>query len=95
MPSDLPWFLHRGEGTIFAWLWLKDLPISDWDFYQQLKLLGEIVVPGSIFFHGLRDNWEHKNQCLRISLTGSNQEIDTAMSCLARVVARVYSTYVS
>ena len=95
MPSDLPWFLHRGEGTIFAWLWLKDLPISDWDFYQQLKLLGVIVVPGSIFFPGLRDNWEHKNQCLRISLTGSNQEIDTAMSSLARVVSQVYSTHVS
>ena len=37
MPKDLPWFLHRGEGAIFAWLWLQDLPLSDWEFYQQLK----------------------------------------------------------
>ncbi len=30
MSDDVPWFLHRGEGAIFTWLWLKDLPISDW-----------------------------------------------------------------
>ena len=46
LPKDLPWFLHRGEGAIFAWLWLKDLPITDWEFYQELKKVGVIVVPG-------------------------------------------------
>lgn len=34
---DVPWYLHQGEGAIFAWLWLKDLPITDWEFYQELK----------------------------------------------------------
>ena len=91
MPKDLPWFLHRGEGTIFAWLWLKDLPMSDWDFYQQLKQVGVIVVPGSIFFPGLKDNWEHKTQCLRISLTRNDEEINQAMGQLAKVVSQVYS----
>lgn len=57
MPKDLPWFLHRGEGAIFAWLWLKDLPISDWEFYQELKKVGVIVVPGSTFFPGLKEEW--------------------------------------
>ncbi|MGC1394419.1 MAG: valine--pyruvate transaminase, partial [Coleofasciculaceae cyanobacterium] len=47
MPQDLPWFLHRGEGAIFAWLWLRDLPITDWELYQELKQVGVIVVPGS------------------------------------------------
>ena len=45
MPDNLPWFIHRGEGAIFAWIWLQDLPISDADFYQQLKKVGVIVVP--------------------------------------------------
>jgi len=90
MPKDLPWFLHRGEGAIFAWLWLKDLPISDWEFYQQLKQVGVIVVPGSTFFPGLRENWLHKQQCLRISLTGSDEEIETGMQRLAKVAEQVY-----
>lgn len=90
MPKDLPWFLHRGEGAIFAWLWLQDLPITDWEFYQQLKQVGVIVVPGSSFFPGLREDWSHKQQCLRISLTASDEEITTGMQRLAKVAEQVY-----
>ncbi len=90
MPDDLPWLLHRGEGAIFAWLWLQDLPITDWEFYQQLKEVGVIVVPGSTFFPGLKEEWAHKHQCLRISLTGSDQEIVTGMQRLAKVAEQVY-----
>ena len=87
---DVPWFLHRGEGAIFSWLWLQDLPMTDWEFYQELKQVGVIVVPGSSFFPGLRDDWKHTRQCIRISLTGSDQELETAMKQLAAVVERVY-----
>jgi valine--pyruvate aminotransferase len=90
MPKDLPWFLHRGEGAIFGWLWLKDLPITDWEFYQELKQVGVILVPGSSFFPGLREDWRHKQECLRISLTATNQEIETAMKRLAQMVEKVY-----
>ncbi len=90
MPPDLPWFLHRGEGAIFAWLWLQDLPITDWEFYQKLKDVDVIVVPGSTFFPGLRDEWAHKQQCLRISLTGSDRDLETAMQRLAEVAETVY-----
>lgn len=89
MPS-VPWFLHRGEGAIFAWLWLKDLPMTDWEFYQRLKAVDVIVVPGSSFFPGLQEDWDHKQQCLRISLTGSDPELATAMTRLAGVVQAVY-----
>jgi valine--pyruvate aminotransferase len=94
MPNDLPWFLHRGEGAIFAWLWLKDLPITDWEFYQELKKVGVIIVPGSTFFPGLKEEWQHKHQCLRISLTGSNDEIALAMQRLAKVAEQVYQSAV-
>ncbi|RMF21219.1 MAG: valine--pyruvate transaminase [Cyanobacteria bacterium J083] len=90
MADNLPWYLHRGEGAIFAWLWLKDLPISDWQLYQELKKVGVIVVPGSTFFPGLREEWVHKHQCLRISLTATVTEITTAMQKLAQVVDKVY-----
>ncbi|MEH2257325.1 valine--pyruvate transaminase [Nostoc sp.] len=90
MPKNLPWFLHRGEGAIFAWLWLQDLPISDWDFYQQVKQVGVIIVPGNSFFPGLEEEWAHKQQCFRISLTGSDEEIVTAMQRLAKVAEEAY-----
>lgn len=90
MPKDMPWFLHRGEGAIFAWLWLRDLPITDWEFYQELKQVGVIVVPGSSFFPGLRDEWTHKQECIRISLTASDEEIEIGMKRLAKVAQQVY-----
>lgn len=90
MPKNLPWFLHRGEGAIFAWLWLEDLPISDWEFYQRLKQVGVIIVPGSSFFPGLEEEWAHKHECFRISLTGSDEEITTAMQRLAKVAEEAY-----
>lgn len=90
MPKEVPWFLHRGEGAIFSWLWLKDLPISDWELYQELKKYDVIIVPGSTFFPGLREDWQHKHQCVRISLTATNEEIATAMRRLASVVEKIY-----
>lgn len=90
MPKNLPWFLHRGEGAIFAWLWLENLPITDWEFYQELKQVGVIIVPGSTFFPGLNEEWAHKHQCFRISLTGSDEEIVTGMRRLAKVAQEAY-----
>ena len=87
---DIPWYLHQGEGAIFAWLWLKDLPMTDWDFYQELKHEGVIAVPGNTFFPGLKEDWQHKKQCLRISLTATETEIAEAMRRLAKVAQRVY-----
>jgi valine--pyruvate aminotransferase len=95
MPKDLPWFLHHGEGAIFTWLWLKDLPITDWEFYQQLKQVGVIVVPGSTFFPGLREDWAHTRQCLRISLTASDRDIETGMKRLTEAVKQVYQATAS
>ena len=86
MPQDFAWYLHQGEGAIFAWLWLKDLPITDWEFYQKLKQVGVIAVPGSTFFPGLKEDWEHKQQCLRISLTATESEIAEAMKRLASII---------
>ncbi len=85
MPNDLPWFLHRGKGAIFAWLWLQDLPMSDGEFYQELKQAGVIVVPGRDFFPGLPAPWQHTQECFRISLTATSTELSTAMQQLAEV----------
>jgi valine--pyruvate aminotransferase len=92
MPKELPWFLHRGEGAIFAWLWLKDLPITDWELYQELKQVGVIVVPGSTFFPGLREDWQHKHECLRISLTAQDDELEVGLEKLATVIEKVYQS---
>lgn len=90
MPKSAPWYLHRGEGSIFAWIWFDQLPMTDWELYQELKQYGVIVVPGSPFFPGLRQEWAHAKQCIRISLTASNEQIVAALRQLARLTEEVY-----
>lgn len=93
MPKTLPWYLHRGEGAIFAWLWLDQLPVSDSQFYEQLKQRGVIAVPGHPFFPGLRADWPHTRQCLRLSLTVSASELVTAVQRLASLVEELYQSH--
>ncbi len=91
MPRSVPWYLHRGEGAIFAWIWFDHLPITDQELYQRLKQEGVIVVPGNPFFPGLREDWPHTRQCLRISLTASATDLTHAVDRLARVVDEIYA----
>ncbi|MEO1590902.1 MAG: valine--pyruvate transaminase [Cyanobacteria bacterium J06632_22] len=91
MPG-VPWYLHKTEGSIFAWLWLQDLPLSDQAFYQRLKQKGVIIVPGNPFFPGLpADSWAHMAQCFRISLTAPEAEIVEAVKRIATLVDDVYT----
>lgn len=90
-PDDLPWFLHRAEGALFAWLWLPDLPISDRGLYQRLKQEGVVVVPGSPFFPGIDPSWPHQYQCVRISLTATLEQIEQGVAILSQVVEQAYS----
>ncbi len=89
-PEDVPWFLHIGEGAIFGWLWFQDLPISDWDLYQKLKEVGVLVVPGSPFFPGLQQEWKHKQECIRISLTATDEEIEQGIKRIAAILQKLY-----
>ncbi|MDX2272673.1 MAG: valine--pyruvate transaminase [Cyanobacteriota bacterium] len=90
LPADLPWYLHKAEGGLFAWLWLADLPISDWDLYQAIKTEKVVVVPGSSFFPGLEEDWPHKHQCIRISLTATMEAIEQGIAAVGRVLSKVY-----
>lgn len=96
LPQTLPWYLHQGEGAIFAWLWFDHLPITDQDLYEQLKQRGVIVVPGNPFFPGLRpdqgDPWPHTHQCLRLSLTASPADLTEAATRLGTLVAEIYQS---
>ncbi len=91
LPADLPWFLHEAEGAIFAWLWLDQLPITDQELYQRIKAHHVFVVPGAPFFPGLKEEWPHKRQCLRISLTATEDELRIGAAVIGQVLTEVYA----
>lgn len=70
--------------------------MTDWEFYNELKNYGVIIVPGSPFFPGLKESlkgedWPHMRQCFRLSLTATEEQLVTALKHLATLTDKVYS----
>jgi len=78
--------IHKPEGAFFLWLWLPGLKITDAELYRRLKKRGVLIVPGHYFFPGLEDNWEHKQQCIRISYA---QDVDKVEAGLKIIVEEI------
>ena len=86
----LPWYLHKCEGALFLWLWLKDLPIPAKELYQRLKERGVIVVPGDYFFYGMEEDWQHRHECLRLNYSQPGQVVREGLRIVAEEVRRAY-----
>ena len=73
--------IHKPEGAFFLWLWFDCLPICSSELYQRLKEKGVLVMDGSHFFFGV-ENYEHANQCLRLSYCQSHDVIERAIQII-------------
>ena len=91
MDSQIPWHMHKPEGTMFAWLWFKDLPISSQTLYERLKARNVIVVSGHHFFMGIQDDWRHRHECIRINYAAQSPErIEQGLKIIAEEVRKAY-----
>jgi len=75
--------VHECEGAFFLWIWLPRLPVTDRELYTRLKRRGLLVVPGSYFFPGLREPWDHATQCIRVTYSADPAAVRQGMSVLA------------
>ncbi len=90
--SGVPYYLHKSEGSLFLWLWCKDLPITSYELYQRLKKRGVIVVPGQYFFPGLQSDWRQKDECLRITYSSQDDEVvRKGLQIIAEEVKKAYA----
>ncbi|MGI6271851.1 MAG: valine--pyruvate transaminase [Anaerohalosphaeraceae bacterium] len=83
--------IHAPEGAIFLWLWFRGLPITCVELYERLKRRGVIVVPGSYFFPGLRDEWRHRDECIRVNYSGDAGAVERGLRIIAEEVKAAYS----
>ncbi len=82
--ADLPgWSVHRSEGSFFLWLRLKGLPVTTLELYERLKVRKVLVVPGEHFFFGLREDWPHRHECLRLNYSGPEQTVRDGLGIIA------------
>jgi len=82
--------LHKAEGALFLWLWLRDLPISSEELYDRLKERGVLVVSGHYFFPGLNDDWQHKHECIRITYSQDEMTVKKGLMIIAEEIRLAY-----
>ena len=83
--------IHKPEGAMFLWLWLKGLPISCEALYERLKQRGVLVIAGSYFFPGLKDIWEHPDECIRITYSQDWTSVEKGLHIISEEVKRAYA----
>ena len=71
------------------WLWLPGLAISSEELYERLKKKGVLVVSGHYFFPGLKEDWQHKHECLRITYSMNDDVVSTGIKLIAEEVKAV------
>ena len=82
--------VHKPEGAFFLWLWFPNLPITNSELYERLKARGVLVVPGHYFFPGLKEKWQHKNECIRVNYSQDTETVTAGIKVIADEVKRAY-----
>jgi valine--pyruvate aminotransferase len=85
-----PFHLHKPEGAIFLWLWFEGLPITSLELYERLKQRGVLVIPGHHFFPGLRDDWRHSHECIRVTYSQDQGMVEAGLKVIADEVKKAY-----
>ena len=88
--DGFPYLVHRSEGAFFLWLWFPALPITSRELYERLKTRGVLVVPGEYFFYGLKDDWPHSRQCIRMTFSQSDQTVAKGIEIIADELRQVH-----
>jgi len=88
--ADLPCRIHRPEGAIFLWLWFEGLPITSQQFYERLKARGVLVVAGRHFFPGIGADWDHKEECIRVSYAQDSAKVKQGVEIIADEAKKAY-----
>jgi valine--pyruvate aminotransferase len=57
---------------------------------QRAKTRGVLIVPGHYFFPGLKGQWQHKNECIRLNYSQEKETVTTGLKVIADEVKRVY-----
>lgn len=90
--AGLPYRIHSAEGAIFLWLWFENLPITSRELYQRLKKRGVLVLAGEDFFVGLKEDWRHRHECIRVTYCQDPKVVRQGMEIIAEEVKAVYET---
>jgi len=88
--NGVDFHIHKPEGAFFLWLWFRGINMECSTLYEKLKERGVLIVPGNYFFPGLRDEWKHKNECIRVTYSQSEDVVSRGIKIISEEVRKGY-----
>jgi len=88
--QGLNYRVHRAEGALFLWLWFPGLPISSEELYRRLKERDVLVLSGHHFFPGLEDDWQHRDECIRLTYSQDSESVRRGIAAVAEEVRKAF-----
>lgn len=88
--GGLPYRIHKPEGAFFLWLWFEGLPVTSQELYERLKKRGVLVVPGQHCFFGMKGEWPHRHECIRVSYVQDEDQVLQGVRMIAEEVRKIY-----
>ncbi|MCP4002119.1 MAG: valine--pyruvate transaminase [Gammaproteobacteria bacterium] len=89
--SGTDYRVHRPEGALFLWLWFPEIPISSNELYHRLKARDVLVLSGHHFFPGLDEEWQHRDECIRVTYSQDSESVRKGIAIIAEEVKRAFS----
>lgn len=87
--DSVDYSIHRSEGSLFLWIWFKNLAVPTKELYRRLKSRSVLIIPGEYFFFGLSSPWDHSEQCIRLSYAQSDETVQQGIDIIADEIRRL------
>lgn len=85
--------IHESGGTMFVWLWMKNMKISSQELYERLKEKGVLTLSGHHFFIGLKQTaWPHKDECLRLTFSQPWEKVEAGVQIVINEIKQVFDS---
>jgi valine--pyruvate aminotransferase len=85
-----PYRIHKREGSFFLCVWFAGLPFGSAELYKRLKARGVVIVPGHYFYPGLKEDWEHRHECIRVSYAQADETVQAGVKIIAEEARRAF-----
>jgi valine--pyruvate aminotransferase len=89
--DGVDFLMHKPEGALFIWLWFRNFPITNQELYERLKARNTLVVPGHYFFPGMKEDWRHKHECIRVTYSQDDEAVSAGIKVIAEEVRKAYA----
>jgi len=58
------------------------------ELYQRLKKRNVLIISGHHFFPGLKEDWQHKHECIRVTYSMNEEIVKQGIKVIAEEVKK-------